>query len=121
VDQSVLHQLAGRQLRGGFTIRRIELSQEAMLDAIGREAIARTEIVDRQLSLFIRSSLSRRELSVTIYHEILEAAAVAAINPPESLSSFNEGDFERAAYTMHEHLGEVSQQNLDQMLQLYGF
>ena len=30
------------QIRGGFTIARIDVSDESLFDAIGREAIART-------------------------------------------------------------------------------
>ena len=69
----------------------------------------------------IRAGLSDEELSVTIYHEILEAATVASIDPPEAVRSFNEGDFERAAYQVHEKFGEVSPANIDRMLQFHGF
>jgi hypothetical protein len=51
---------------------------------------------------------SSSKYSVTIYHEILEAATVASIDPPEAVRSFNEGDFERAAYQAQEKFGEVS-------------
>lgn len=65
--------------------------------------------------------LSEGEISVTIYHEILEAATVASIDPPEAVRSFNEGDFERAGYRAHELFGPASPENLDRMLQFYGF
>ena len=78
-----------------------------------REAVARTRIVGLDFDLLIRAGLSQRELSVTLYHEILEAAGRSR--------ELNEGDFDRAAYQAHEQFGEVSPQNLDRMLQLYGF
>jgi hypothetical protein len=109
------------RLRGGFTIVHIELSREPLFDAIGRKAVARTRIIGGQFDLLIAAGLSQRELSVTLYHEVLEAATVAAENPPVPVREFNEGDFERAAYQAHETFGEVSPQNLGQMLQLYGF
>lgn len=71
--------------------------------------------------MLIRAGLSERELSVTIYHEVLEAVTVATDNPPPAVRQFNEGDFERAAYEADNQLGKVSRENLDRMLQLYGF
>ena len=109
------------QVRGGFTIVRLEITDDLLVDPIGRDAIARTRIIGRELDLLIRAGLSQRELSVTLYHEILEAATVAIENAPAAVRELNEGDFDRAAYQAHEQLGEVSPQNLDRMLQLYGF
>ena len=108
-------------LRGDFTIVRLELTNEPIADAIGREARARTRIVGRGFDLLIRAGLSQLELSVTLYHEILEAAKAAIENPPAAVRELNEGDFDRAAYQAHEQFGEVSPENLDRMLQLYGF
>jgi hypothetical protein len=118
IDLSAFQNL---RLRGDFKIIRLELSDEPIADAIGREAVARTRIVGRDFDLLIRAGLSQHELSVTLYHEILEAATVAVEDPPAAVRDLNEGDFDRAAYQTHEQLGEVSPQNLDRMLQLYGF
>jgi hypothetical protein len=114
-------QFVGRQTRGGFTIVRLEVADALLADALGRKAIARTHIVGGQFSITISSSLSDEELSVTLYHEILEAATVASIHPPDAVRSFNEGDFEQAGYQAHEQFGRVSRENLDRMLQFYGF
>ena len=108
-------------LRGGFRLVRVEFAAEPLLDALGREAIARTRIVGRNFEIIIRSGLSEEEQSVTLYHEILEAAAVASDTPPASVMEFNEGDFERAAYSAHEQLGTASLERLNRMLQSYGF
>lgn len=73
-----------------------------MLDALEREAVPQTRIIDREFRLLIQAGLSERELSVSLYHEILEAATVGSWPPPESVLEFNEGDFERAAQATHE-------------------
>lgn len=115
------HSFENVPLRGGFTIVRVELSDEPMVDVLGREAIARTGTVGRKLDLTIRSGLSNKELSVTLYHEILEAMTVAVDDPPASVMEFNEADFERAGYEAHERFGPASPANLNRMLQSYGF
>jgi hypothetical protein len=71
------------------------------VDALGREAAAQTRVTGREFRLRIRPGLSDEELSVTLYHEILEAAAVARWPAPASVMEFNEGDFERAAKAAH--------------------
>ena len=109
------------QLRGGFVILTVGFTDEPMVDALGREAIAKTGIVGMTFDLLIRAGLDERELSVTLYHEILEAAAVASPHPPDSVIDFNEADFERTAYAMHNELGGASPENLNRMLQLHGF
>ena len=108
-------------LHGGFTLVRVEFTKELMVDALGREAVARTRIVGRAVSIAIRTGLSDKECSVTLYHEILEAMTVAVASPPESVMEFNEGDFERAGYEAFDRFGAASPENLNRMLQSYGF
>jgi hypothetical protein len=121
MHESFFHEFVGYRVHGGFTIVRLEIADALLADALGREAIARTYIIGSQLFLTIRSGLSDKELSVTTYHEILEAATVASVDPPDGVRNFNEDAFERAAYQAHEQFGEVSPENLDRMLQFYGF
>jgi hypothetical protein len=108
-------------LRGGFIVLRIESAAGTLRDALGREAIARTRIVGRTFEITMKSDLAEGEQSVTLYHEILEAAAVASPNPPTTVIDFNEGDFERAAYLAHEQFGVASVENVNRMLKSYGF
>ena len=75
------------ELLGGFLILHVEVSDEPLIDAIGGEALARTTIIGREFEITLCPGLSGKELSVMLYHEVLEAAAVAADDPPESLSS----------------------------------
>ena len=112
---------AGAQLRGGFEIVRLDVAKNALVDPLGREAIARTHIIAKQFFVTIRPGLSEDEVSVTIYHEILEAATVASVAPPKIVRDFGEVDFEHAGYRAHEQFGAVSLENLDRMLQFYGF
>ena len=91
------------------------------MDALGREAIARTRIISRDFYVTLRRGLSEEELSITIYHEILEAATVASPDPAGSVRLFNEGDFEREAYRAHKEFGPASPENLDRLLQSFGF
>lgn len=110
-----------QRLAGVFSIAEIELTHEPLVDALGREAVAQTRVLGRKLRLVIRSDLPDRELSVTLYHEILEAATVSSANPPESVSELNEAGFEAAARRAHQTWGEASVEDLNRMLQFYGF
>jgi len=114
---SFLNQLLG----GVFFIAEIELTSEPLEDALGREAVAQTRIVGREFRLVIRSGLSNEELSITLYHEILEAATVASDHPPESVLNLNEAGFEVAARHANQRWGPASVENLNRMLQFYGF
>jgi hypothetical protein len=49
--------------------------------------------------------LDERELSISLYHEVLEAATVAGYSPPPTVLEFNEGRFEEAAQSAHARLG----------------
>ena len=109
------------RLRGGFVIAEIEFTDAPMVDALDREAVAQTRIVGRDFRLLIRVGLSQPELSLSLYHEILEAASVASLHPPASVMEFNEGDFERAAHTAQDTWGDATPDNLNRLLQSYGF
>jgi hypothetical protein len=109
------------QLHGGFVIQEIKLTNIPIIDAIGREAVAQTSVVAKDFRLLIQTGLSDKELSITLYHEILEAASVAVDLPPAKVIDFNEADFERAAQTAHERWGVASPANLNRLLQFYGF
>jgi hypothetical protein len=116
-----ISQFKNLRLHGGFTIQEIELTDAPIMDAIGREAIAQTSAIAGTFRLLIRSGLSDRELSITLYHGILEAASVAVANPPAGVVDFNEADFERAAGEAHERWGNASPANLNLLLQFHQF
>jgi hypothetical protein len=121
MGESLFQAFVGRAILGGFTIGRLEITGDSLIDAIGRDALAKTSIIGRRFEILIRTPLSDEEFSITLYHEILEAMTVASERPPSSVTMFNEADFERAARQAYAELGPVSPQNLDRMLQSYGF
>ena len=114
-------QFKNLRLRGGFVITSIEFTRAPMRDALEREAAAQTRIIGQQFHLRIQAGLTERELSVSLYHEILEAATVGSWPPPDSVMEFNEGDFEQAAQAAHAKWGEATPENLNRMLQSHGF
>jgi hypothetical protein len=114
-------QFTDLRLPGGFIVKAVEFTAAPLRDALDREAIAQTRIVGREFRLLIRAGLSEEELSITLYHEILEAASVASLNPPDGVMDFNEAAFERAARDAHSRWGNASRANLNLLLQFHGF
>ena len=109
------------RLHGGFILKDVVFATEPMLDALNREALAKTSIIGQEFRIALQAGLSQEEISVSLYHEILEAATLASLNPPESVIDFNEGDFEQKAIETHDRIGEASLENLNRMLQFFGF
>jgi hypothetical protein len=109
------------RLRGGFVVVAVELAQTPFQDALGRDAVAQTRVIGSEFHLTLRSGLSKDELSVSLYHEVLEAATIASASPPHRVLEFNESDFERAARDAHTRWGLASPENLDRLLQFYDF
>jgi hypothetical protein len=116
-----LGQFKNLRLHGGFVIREIEVTEAPITDALGRQAVAQTRGIALDFRLLIGAGLSEEELSITLYHEILEAASVAIAEPPASVTDFNEADFERAAHEAHVRWGNASPANLNRLLQFHGF
>ena len=118
--------LRGRFLTCADKIRLVQLilfpaQHPPIVDAIGREAVAQTSAIAGNFRLLIRGGLSEEELSITLYHEILEAASVALAEPPASVMDFNKLDFERAARQAPGRWGNTSPANLNLLLQFHGF
>ncbi len=84
-------------LRGGFLLMEVRRTHQFLLDPLGRPAAAQTLIRGKRIYIVLRADLADEELSVSLYHEILEGATVAAETAPESVIEFNEGDFENAS------------------------
>ncbi len=92
-----------------------------MVDALNRPALARTTIIGALLEVELNAQLSTEETSITLYHEILEAAAVAAPLAPPAVCELNEAGFEEAARRMHADLGTATPATINRMLELFGF
>ena len=109
-------------LRGGFLLVRVVMTDVPMTDALGRTALARTTITGHNLEIELASfSANAAEFSISLYHEVLEAAAVAALDPPPAVCELNEAGFEAAARDCHQRLGPASPDSLNQMLAEFGF
>lgn len=93
-----------------------------MKDAIGRDALARSVIIGSTIEITLCSrNLSPREISISLYHEVLEAAAVASLNPPPAVCVMNEADFEASAHDAFSKLGHATPTTLNKMLVDLGF
>jgi hypothetical protein len=108
-------------LRGGFLLVEARLTARPLLDPIERAATAETLIRGRKFFVSLRADLDERELSISLYHEVLEAATVGSDCPPDPLPDFNEGDFERAARAAHERWGNASASTLNLLLAEFRF
>jgi hypothetical protein len=108
-------------LSGGFSIVEVRLTAQSLLDPLGRPAAAQTLIRGNEFHIVLREGMNEEELSISLYHEVLEAATVAAENPPESVMEFNEGDFEESARSAHARYGTASPASLNEMLEKFGF
>lgn len=88
---------------------RVVLASGPMTDALGRVALARTTITGSNLEIELAgTSAEAAEFSISLYHEVLEAAAVAALHPPPAVCELNEAGFEAAALDCHQRLGPAS-------------
>ena len=56
-----------------------------------------------------------------VREQVLEAATVAAEQPPDAVLEFNERDFEQTAQIAHARLGIASRETLNQLLAEFGF
>lgn len=108
-------------LRCGFQIVEVRMTADALFDPIQRAAVAQTRIRGTSFYILLRADLNEEEISISLYHEVLEAATVAAARPPESVIEMNEGDFEQAARLAHGSFGTASPENLNRMLASFGF
>jgi len=108
-------------LHGGFFVTSVEFTHEPMFDALERDALAQTRIIGNRFQIRLLGGMSEVEDSISLYHEVLEAATLARLRPPDSVMEFNEGDFERVAKETHAKLGPVTPENLNRLLQSYGF
>jgi len=108
-------------LQGGFLLAEVRLTAQPLLDPIERAATAQTIVRGNRFRLFVRADLDEREMSVALYHEVLEAATVAAEHPPSAVIELNEGDFEQAARSAHQRFGVASPRTLNRLLAEFGF
>ena len=92
-----------------------------MRDAIGRPALARAVIEGRSILIELVAAQTAEELSVSIYHELLEAMTVGVQSPPRAVWDLNEAGFEQAAQDAHRLHGLANSRNVLTFLSDFGF
>lgn len=119
--QDELPVFRGATLHGGFMIESVTTSEKLEVDVMGRPAVARTSTVAGRMTVVLQSGLSAEEVSISLYHEVLEAATVTRMQPPASVLELNEAGFEEVARRFHATLGPATIESLSQMLKELGF
>ena len=105
----------------GFRLLRIELVADPMLDAIGRPALAKATIENRTIAIQLAAGQTSEEMSVSIYHEVLEAMTIGVPFPPSAVRDFTEAAFEQAAKRAHRQHGLASKASVITFLYEHGF
>jgi hypothetical protein len=118
LDLSSFHELP---LRGGFLLVEVQLTGRPLLDPLNRAASAQTIIRGNRIHVLLRADLDEREMSIALYHEVLEAATLAAKSPPRTVYELNEAGFEDAAQAAFIRFGIASSRSLNEMLANFGF
>lgn len=114
-------QFSDLQLPQGFVLHSIELARAPMRDAIGRPALAKAIIESHAISIELAADQAADELSVSIYHELLEAMTVGVASPPPAVCDLNEAGFERAAQDAHRRHGLANPRSVLAFLHEFGF
>ncbi len=73
------------------------------------------------MAIRIAPGQSPYEQSVTIYHEVLEATALQAEEPPAMVLDLSEEDFDLLAYLAQEQFGTATVENLNKLLETLGY
>lgn len=92
-----------------------------MRDAVGRPDLARALIEGRTISIEIATAQAPEELSVSIYHELLEAMTVGVQSPPRAVWDLNEAGFEQVAQGAHRLHGLANSRSVIIFLSEFGF
>lgn len=116
-----LEQFNDLQLPQGFRLLGVETAEAPMLDAIGRPALARAVIENSTVSIYVAADQSPAEISVSIYHELLEAMTVGVPSPPIDVCDLNEAGFEQAAKDAHRRHGLANSSSVLIFLREFGF
>ena len=109
-------------LRGGFSIESISVAEGKL--GSGGASLGQTTIEpirSGRMTIQIAPGQSAYEQSVSIYHEVLEATALDAKNPPAMLRDLSEEDFDLLAYMAQEQFGPATVENLKKLLEAVGF
>ena len=116
-----LEQFSDLKLPHGFRLLGVEVADTPMLDAIGRPALARAVIESGTISIYLTVDQTPDEVSVSIYHEVLEAMTVGVPSPPAEVCDLNEAGFEQAAKDANRRHGLANAASVLIFLREFGF
>lgn len=121
-QQLNIEAFSGRTLHSGIQIESVKTTHE-LTDVLGRPATGFTSRVGKSLQIILLEGLSPDEQSVTMYHEIIEAAMGAHFpdRVPVALQELNEAQIDALAQSFHTRLGPVNVRTANQMLRELGF
>ena len=105
----------------GICLLGVEVAEAPMLDAIGRPALARAVIENGTIAIYLAADQAPAEMSVSTYHERLEAMTVGVASPPLAVCDLNEAGFERAAQDAHLRYGLANAASVLIFLHEFGF
>jgi hypothetical protein len=109
-------------LVGGYSIESITVVEGKL--GTGGASLGQTTIHpirSGKMTIQLAPGQSAVEQSVSIYHEVLEAAALDAKNPPMMLLDLSEAEFDMLAYMAYEQFGTATVENLNRLLHAVGF
>ena len=109
------------RLPGGFILLSIELEDAPMVDAIGRPALAKAVVEGNTVAIALSAAQVPAEMSVSFYHELLEALTVGLADPPASVCDLNEAGFEAAAREAYRCFGLARPSTVLNFLHDFGF
>jgi hypothetical protein len=114
--------LVGQTLHSGILIEAIAYEDE-LYDVLGRPATGWTRQIGNRLEITLLSGLTEEEASVTMYHELIEAAMGVHFpnDVPIALHEVNEEQIDDLAVKYHQRFGPATVDTLNEMLRELGF
>ena len=116
-----LGQFSNLQLSQGFRLVGIEIVEGPMLDAIGRPALAKAVIESNTIRIYLAAGQTPGEMSVSIYHEVLEAMTIGVPVPPPRVFNLTEAGFEQAAQDAYQRHGLANKVSVINFIHELGF
>jgi hypothetical protein len=80
-----------------------------------------TDVGSGILQIRLAPGLSPSEQSITLYHEVIEAASLQAKSPPPMVLDLTEQEIDLLAGMAHGQFGSASVENLNKLLTALGF
>jgi hypothetical protein len=109
------------RLRGNFIIESISIAEGQLGAGGGSLGQTAMDMGTERMSIRIAAGQTPYEPSVAIHHEVLEATALQAEEPPSMVLDLSEEDLDLLAYLAQEQFGTVTVENLNKLLAVLGY